>query len=229
MKKLLILTTSILTIALSSTIFANSVSKMIEVYTAPNAIYVNNTAITTDSFLYEGTTYVPLRDITEAMGANVNFDGDNKRIDITSSSNIAVKPNPDTTTDNDNTTATTGNIVDFDGFTITFGTDYKWTKVENQFSDLDGKDVFLVPINIKNNTGETASLNMFYYTFFGPSGNELDSVSFYIDEASSLTDKMRPNAQLDAYFAVLYDGDGNYDIVFDNFSQQEEYSFAIKK
>ncbi len=93
MKKLLITTTCITTLLLSTSIFAESITKMIEVTSAPNTIFVNNSKISTDSFLYNGTTYVPLRAITEAMGAKVDFDSANKKISInspvaTSSSNM---------------------------------------------------------------------------------------------------------------------------------------------
>ncbi len=93
MKKTLLITTCITTVLLSTSIFASSVTKMIEVALAPNTIYVDNSKIETPSFLYNGTTYAPLRSITESMGADVNFDSANKIIKIssnesTSSSNM---------------------------------------------------------------------------------------------------------------------------------------------
>lgn len=46
-----------------------------------------------DAFVYDGTTYLPARAISEANGNTVSWDGEEGRVDITSSENAGENPN----------------------------------------------------------------------------------------------------------------------------------------
>ena len=46
-----------------------------------------------DAFVYDGTTYLPARAISEANGNTVSWDGEEGRVDITSSENTGENPN----------------------------------------------------------------------------------------------------------------------------------------
>lgn len=124
---------------------------------------------------------------------------------------------------------TFGDTFDFDGFTITLGTAVEWDTVQNQFSDLDGADVIKLPIHIVNNSGETGSLNMFYIKKFGSKGTALESVGSYFDGEIDYAGEMRPGAEMDSFMAILYDGDGDYYIEFDNYSENLEVKLPIAK
>ncbi len=84
MKKRILATTLLATILLSTNVFA----KTIEVTPSQNTIYVDGEKLTTDSFLYQGTTYVPLRAVSESMDSTVNFDSNKKEIRIISQNEI---------------------------------------------------------------------------------------------------------------------------------------------
>lgn len=117
---------------------------------------------------------------------------------------------------------------DFDGFSITFGSGYTTTVLENQFSDLNGSTVIAVPMSVVNNSDETKSLNMFYFKAFGPSGTELDDVSsYFMDDDVDWMGELRPGASADTYMHMLYEGDGDYFVSFDNFSEEFEVRLPI--
>lgn len=130
-------------------------------------------------------------------------------------------------------------VVSFDlGFDAPFtfrGIDYVisdisgWTSVDNRFSDLDGKDVFKLPVKFTNNNKEPDSLNMFSYTIYGPSGSKLSSVSSYVDGEIDYYGDILPGATAESFFAVLYEGDGEYQIHFDSYAEPVVFKFNVEK
>ena len=117
----------------------------------------------------------------------------------------------------------------FDEIEISYGSELKWATVDNRYSDHDGKEVILIPTTITNKSDKTHGLNMFYYEIFGPQGLRLDSVSAYFDDNIEDVGDMRPGATATGYLSILYDGDGDYYIAFDNFDQQFEVKLPISK
>lgn len=81
----------IFTTLLMNTVFGVQVKKTIEVIYNSVNLTVNGTKINADNILYEGTTYVPLRAVADALGKDVGWDqetytatiNDKKKIDIT--------------------------------------------------------------------------------------------------------------------------------------------------
>ena len=130
---------------------------------------------------------------------------------------------------NESKELTYGDTFTFDGFEITISNNIEWATVENQFAEENGMDVALVPVHIKNNSGETGMLNMFYYKFFGPSGVELSSLAGYFENTLDFSGELRDGAETDSYFALLYEGDGDYYIEFDNYSDKLEVKLPITK
>jgi spore germination protein GerM len=73
----------ILSIAfVSGAIVGGTLSEMIKVYRNTASMQVNNTLVTTDNFIYNNTTYVPLRSITELLGKDVQWDNLSKMVSI---------------------------------------------------------------------------------------------------------------------------------------------------
>jgi len=54
-------------------VFGTDISEMIRVFRNSVILEVNNTKISTDNFLYNGNTYVPLRAISETLGKDVGW------------------------------------------------------------------------------------------------------------------------------------------------------------
>lgn len=114
-------------------------------------------------------------------------------------------------------TLTFGSTFEFDDLEIVIGSQVNWVKVDNQFSEQDGADVIELPISVKNLSDETHSLNMFYYKFYGPDGNQLDDVSAYFDNDNLSAGDMRTGATQNTNLHLLYTGDGDYYIEFSEF------------
>ena len=78
------------TLITGTIVFASQGSKMIEVFYNNIGIFINGREVTpTDAngnivepFIYGGTTYLPVRAISEALGQEVTWDGENSRIYI---------------------------------------------------------------------------------------------------------------------------------------------------
>lgn len=117
----------------------------------------------------------------------------------------------------------------FDDLEITIGDNIEFTRVNNQFSDYDGKTVVKLPITVKNIKDETHRLNMFYYSIFGTEGIELDSLSAYFDDAVDYAGDLKNGGSYTKYLYFLYDGDGEYSIEFDNYSSKVIVEFDVKK
>ena len=122
-----------------------------------------------------------------------------------------------------------GEKFEFDDLEITILGDYSFTSVDNQFSDLNGRDVIKLPIEVKNIDDEKNHLNMFYYSCFGTEGTELDGVSAYFDDTIDYAGDLQPGASYTKYIYMLYDGDGKYLIDFDNYSDKKTVEVNIKK
>ena len=141
-----------------------------------------------------------------------------------------VQDEPETTT-TEAAKNTFGSTIVFDDLEITSGTDYHFETLSNEYSDLNGRSVIVLPVTVKNLKEETHSLNMFYYTFFGSQGQELDMVStYFMFDGANVVDfagDLRPGASYESNFYFLYDGDGTYVIEFDNWSSEVEAEFDI--
>ncbi len=124
---------------------------------------------------------------------------------------------------------TNGDSVTFDGFKISFDTERAMNvfTIDNQFSELNGRKVYAVPMTIENTGGETKGINMFYVKAFGPSGTELDSVFAYFPEAQDFYKEMRSGTKVQTAYYMLDDGSGEYYIVFKSFAEEKELKVNI--
>jgi len=123
---------------------------------------------------------------------------------------------------------TFGSDIDLDGYTINFSNNYSIVTLENQFSELNGANIVRIPVHVKNNSGETGNINMFYLKYFGSKGTQLDGVSTYFDNSLEFAGELRNGAEYDAYVYMPYDGDGDYIVAFDNYKVYKEVVLPIK-
>ena len=117
----------------------------------------------------------------------------------------------------------------FDNLEITFSNKYEITKLENKYSTYDGKEVIVIPVNIKNISENMHSLNLYYYTIYGPNVNELDEVAGYFDEALYYEEDLEQLNSHTKYLYFLYDEDGIYTIKFNNGIEQIVVKYEINK
>jgi len=76
---------------LMGTAIGETITKTIEVVYNTVNITVNGTKITADNILYNGTTYVPLRAVSEALGKEVGWDRATKTASINDKSTVKPK------------------------------------------------------------------------------------------------------------------------------------------
>ena len=124
---------------------------------------------------------------------------------------------------------TLGDVFTFDNFELTIGTSISYKTVDNRFSEYNGKTVVVLPVMVKNNGTETGHINRFYIDYFGSQGTELSKVDAYFDNGISDTGDLRPGASKQAYFYLLYDGNGTYGIDFDNYKDKYSLEFNVEK
>ena len=124
---------------------------------------------------------------------------------------------------------TLGSTFEFDDLEITIGTDITWLEVDNEFSDNHGETVFRLPITVTNLSDETNGFNMFFMTRFGSNGTQLDSISAFFDNDIDWAGEMRSGATMEAYMHILYDGDGEYALEFNDWSDRIEVVFQVQQ
>ena len=64
-----------------------SFAELIDVAKNPVTVYVDGQTVNADNFILNGTTYVPLRAVSESLGAEVLYDGSTSTVQINNSYN----------------------------------------------------------------------------------------------------------------------------------------------
>lgn len=122
-----------------------------------------------------------------------------------------------------------GKTIEFDGLEITFDKEYYFVVLDNQFSDYNGADVVKLGAEFKNISEEKNNLNTFDFDIFGSKGTEVKNVSHYFDENIDSAGDLKPGASYHKFFYFIYDGDGDYSIDFDNWTENVSVEFAVTK
>ncbi len=115
------------------TVYAKVESYTLTKYQTP--VYIQNVKYPTDALPVltlnvdgSDNTYVPLRNFSEMMGANVSYNGTQNRIDITAggaSSNTTVNNSGSTTNSNTNSNTNTNDKVSVNSLASTYNNTYK--------------------------------------------------------------------------------------------------------
>ena len=121
-----------------------------------------------------------------------------------------------------------GDTFVFDNLEITFINETEWVILDNEFDENHGADVLRIPMTVKNISEETYGLDSASYTIYGPKGTQLDLVNFYFDNNVSDAGDMRSGAVQDTNMYVLYDGDGDYYIEFEELFTLAETKVEVK-
>lgn len=105
MKKFIIVF-STFALLMSSTVIYGKTKRTIEAIFGEVKIVVNGKLLNNETLLYDGTTYVPLRAVSEALGQKVQYDEttktayfSNEKPVITQKPNISTKPNTEDTSE----------------------------------------------------------------------------------------------------------------------------------
>ncbi len=128
-----------------------------------------------------------------------------------------------------NNTFTTNELFEFDDLEIVFSSSYSFERITNKYSNYFNELVVKVPVTIKNKSDEEHILNIYDYTIYGPSKQELDEVAGYFDESVFYADKLEPEESYKKYLYFLYDSDGNYIVQFDKDKEHIKVVLKIKR
>lgn len=115
-----------------------------------------------------------------------------------------------------NNTFSLGSEFKFDGFRIKLDKDYSIVTIQDRYDELYGNSVIKLGATIKNESGKTGSINMFYLKYFGSKGTSGNDAYDYFDDSVEYAGDLRDGASYRKYFYLLYDGNGKYGIDFDN-------------
>ena len=119
---------------------------------------------------------------------------------------------------------------EFDGLEITVGSNYEFAVVDNEYSDYNGATAVRIPITVKNISADFNSLNPFYFKVIGSQGTDVDSLdSYFEDDITWNAGDLRPEASYTRYMYIVYDGDGLYTVVFDNWDVKVYIDLNIAK
>lgn len=221
----------IISIMLMSTVLGAQVKKSIEVVYNSVNLTVNGTKVNADNFLYEGTTYVPLRAVAEALGKNVGWNQDTFTASINDKTDIpeplpvpepvpapAPAPTPELKP-NDNYTFGSSFVYDaYCGkFKVNIGQNYSFDTIKNRYSDNNGDAVIRIPVTVENIGTETGYFYNGHISGYNSLGNLTSlSIRSYFDDGRNIHDSMRPGAKASGAIYILYSGDGKYYLTFEN-------------
>lgn len=122
----------------------------------------------------------------------------------------------------------------WDGFDITISDKVSKTKIDNMFSEYDGKNVLKFKSTITNNNTTKKTINMFMYDVYGPNQDtKLNTVSsFFMNSDKKELDfgsDILPGKTVTRNIYVLSEGKGIYYFYFDNkLDDQKEVQITIK-
>jgi hypothetical protein len=101
--------------------------------------------------------------------------------------------------------------------------------INKELSSDDGKKVIKVPIKVKNVGSSNDHLSMFYYKLYDTKGNELSSKGSHFDDSIDFAKDLKPKEEYTKYLYIPYEGKGNYQIVFNNFSNKYKIYIKVNK
>lgn len=208
---------SLITTILMSTAIGATIKKTIEVtYNSVN-LTVNGKKIVADNILYNGTTYVPLRAVADALGKEVGWVQETKTASINDKIDIKeLKPEPKP---NDNYTFGSSFIYDaYCGkFKVSIGENYSFDTIKNQYSDNYGDTVVRIPVTVENIGNETGYFYNGHIEGYNSLGNRSSlSIRSYFDDGRTAYESMRPGAKASGAIYILYSGSGNYYFTFEH-------------
>ena len=122
-----------------------------------------------------------------------------------------------------------GESFKFMDFEISIGEVDTFIKIDNDLSSDDGKTVAKVPIKVKNTGINKDHLSMFYYKLYGPGKKEILSKGSYYNDSIDYSPDLKPGESYTRYFYIPYDGDGNYILEFNNFSNKIKIVLEVAK
>jgi len=130
-------------------------------------------------------------------------------------------------------TPTFGTVIEFSNLEIIISESIEFIVLNNEFVDLNGSDIIKIPVTIKNVGSEDGGFNVYYVAKHGSQGATLEGVGDnYVDDDvrwSGKVDSLSSGESVSVFMYILYDGDGDYYVSFNNRSEKIEIRLPITK
>ena len=163
-------------------------------------LFINGKMMNSEIIVKNGTTYVPLRLVSESLGANVSFDGKNINVNTSSSSSTSESSKPSNTNSRSNPAAgvsmpyQVNDILDNYSGQVSILTTKRGIEANrmiaraNPFNDepKEGYEYILAKVKItvdKNKSEGSVDLSSVKYKLISSSGVEYDNVAVVPDPA----------------------------------------------
>jgi len=120
-----------------------------------------------------------------------------------------------------------GETLVIDGMEITIMDSIAWGTVRNNWSDYAGEPYFYFPVALHNASDKA---NRFPYDFevFGPDGKTIKSITWDLDEDDiTRMDDILPGADTTGDLHIMYTGDGEYTLLFRDWSSDDELRVIV--
>lgn len=105
-------------------------------------------------------------------------------------------------------------------FEIMISKDVKIIKYNNKNSNINGKEIVKVPIEVKNIGTTKDKLSMFYYKFYNSKSEELTSQGVLFDDSLDYAKELEPNDSYTKYLYFLKNKENFYYIEFNDTSKK---------
>lgn len=123
-----------------------------------------------------------------------------------------------------------GETFIFNDLEITIGNDYEFTVVNDLTSPLHNQTAVKIPVTIKNISIDANNLSDYYYKVIGTRKKEVVNLGVYfVDNAIDYAEMLNNGESYTKYIYFQYDGDGKYEIKFDNFNEEADVELNIVK
>lgn len=81
--KVIILSALVVLLCMPLASAANGIQKKVDILVNSLKLYIHGNEVAADNWLYKGTTYIPLREVSERLGFNVEWDKESRSVKIT--------------------------------------------------------------------------------------------------------------------------------------------------
>jgi len=121
-----------------------------------------------------------------------------------------------------------GETLVIDGMEITMMDNIAWGTIRNSWSDYTGEPYFYFPVTLHNASDKA---NRFPYDFevFGPDGKTIKSIAWDLDDEDiTRSDDILPGADTTGDIHILYTGDGEYTLLFNDWTSGDELRVIVQ-
>jgi len=124
------------------------------------------------------------------------------------------------------TTFRLGETLVVDGLEITVMDTVSWGTIRSSWSANDGERYFYLPVTL-HNTSDQAQGFPWDFVLFGPDGNELNSITWDVEDDISWVGELLPGAETSGYLHILYTEDGVYTLQFNDWESGDQLRITV--